>query len=318
MDYTSLGRTGLRVSVAGLGCGGSSRIGMAHGRSSAEAAKIVRQCLDLGVNFFDTAMQYGTEEAVGLGIEGVPRDEVVISTKSQIARDGRRFPPAEVLANLDDSLRRLRLDHVDVFHLHGVRPEDYDHALEVREALLKARDAGKTRFLGITETGPHDPGHTMLRRALDDDGFDVVMTAFHMMNQNTREIVFPRTMERGIGTLIMFAVRSIFSEPDFLRTTMRALAEEGKVPAELARKDEPLDFLVHPSGAESVVDAAYRYARHEPGVDVVLFGTGNPAHVESNVRSILRPPLPEADRRKLRELFSHLENVGLTLPKNRS
>ena len=51
---------------------------------------------------------------------------------------------------------------------------------------------------------------------------------------------------------------------------------------------------------------------------VIHFGTGNPAHVESNVRSILRPPLPEADRRKLRELFSHLENVGLTLPKNRS
>jgi len=86
------------------------------------------------------------------------------------------------------------------------------------------------------------------------------------------------------------------------------------VPAWLAESDNPLGLLVHPDGASSVIDAAYRYVRHEPGVDVVLFGTGDGAHLRSNIASILKPPLPEADRAKLAELFSHLRGVGLVAP----
>jgi aryl-alcohol dehydrogenase-like predicted oxidoreductase len=71
---------------------------------------------------------------------------------------------------------------------------------------------------------------------------------------------------------------------------------------------------VHSGGAESVVDAAYRYARHQPGIDVVLFGTGNVAHLRSNIASILRPPLPTADVQRLYDLFGHLVGVGLDLP----
>ncbi|HEY4173336.1 MAG TPA: hypothetical protein VGM42_09930, partial [Rhodopila sp.] len=67
-------------------------------------------------------------------------------------------------------------------------------------------------------------------------------------------------------------------------------------------------------GADSVTDAAYRYVRHEPGVDVVLFGTGDAAHLRANVASILKPPLPAADRTKLQDLFSHLRGVGLEVP----
>jgi aryl-alcohol dehydrogenase-like predicted oxidoreductase len=86
------------------------------------------------------------------------------------------------------------------------------------------------------------------------------------------------------------------------------------VPAELAAREAPLDFLVHSDGARSVTDAAYRYVRHEPGVDVVLFGTGDPEHLKSNIASILSPPLPVADQEELRRLFSHLRGVGLELP----
>ena len=71
---------------------------------------------------------------------------------------------------------------------------------------------------------------------------------------------------------------------------------------------------MHPNGASSVTDAAYRYVRHEPGVDVVLFGTGDADHLKANITSILKPPLPEADRTKLRALFSHLRGVGLEIP----
>jgi L-galactose dehydrogenase len=99
-----------------------------------------------------------------------------------------------------------------------------------------------------------------------------------------------------------------------LKKTFGELAAEGKVPAALAAADNPLGFLVHSGGAESVVDAAYRFARHSPGIDVVLFGTGNVAHLRSNIASILRPPLPAADVAKIHDLFGGLVGVGLDLP----
>ena len=140
------------------------------------------------------------------------------------------------------------------------------------------------------------------------------MIAFHMMHQVARERVFPATCANGVGTLMMFVVRSIFARPAYLAETMRALAAAGQVPAALAESDDPLGFLVHAGGASSVTDAAYRYVRHEPGVDVVLFGTGDQDHLRTNIASILAPPLPEADRARLATLFGHLRGVGLDLP----
>jgi aryl-alcohol dehydrogenase-like predicted oxidoreductase len=144
--------------------------------------------------------------------------------------------------------------------------------------------------------------------------FEVFMLGFSMMHQNAKTHLLPRTREKGIGTLCMFAVRNIFSKPDVLKKTFGELAAEGKVPAALAKEANPLGFLVHEGGAESVTDAAYRFARHQPGIDVVLFGTGNVAHLKANVASILRPPLPAADTKKLHDLFGHLIGVGLDLP----
>jgi L-galactose dehydrogenase len=95
---------------------------------------------------------------------------------------------------------------------------------------------------------------------------------------------------------------------------MRDLAAAGEVPAALAETDDPLGFLIHEGGASSVPDAAYRFVRHEPGVDVVLFGTGRPEHLMTNIASILKPPLPQADHRKLQELFGRLVGVGLDAP----
>lgn len=313
MEYTTLGDTGLRVSVAGLGCGGSSRLGQSTGKSEAESVALVRRALDLGVSFVDTAEAYGTETIVGKAIAAVPRDSVVVSTKCRPRQGGRLLSADEVVASLEESLRRLGTDHVDVFHLHAVRPEDYDHALSIAPALAREKEMGKLRHLGITETSPNDPAHAMLRRALPDGPWEVTMFAFHMMSQNARQSVYPVTRARGIGTLIMFVVRRIFSDPAYLAETAAALAREGKIPGELATAD-PLGFLVHEGGAESLTDAAYRYARHEPGSDVVLFGTGNPEHLRTNIDSILRPPLPEADRQRLETLFGALEGVGLDLP----
>jgi aryl-alcohol dehydrogenase-like predicted oxidoreductase len=311
MEYTTLGRTGLKVSVAGLGCGGNSKVGQGTGESADESVALIRQAMDLGVNFLDTARAYGTEKVVGEAIRSGPRDAVVVSTKYHAGG----VSAEQVVTALEGSLRDLRTDYVDVFHLHGVHPTDYDNALNVlAPALLREKERGKIRFLGITETSPHDNAQVMLQRAVGDDCWDVMMLGFNMMHQVARHRVLPHTMEKGIGTLMMFVVRNIFSVPGKLEATMKDLAAEGRVPAWLADEADPLGFLVHEGGADSILDAAYRFARHEPGADVVLFGTGNPAHLEANIASILKPPLPEADTAKLAELFGHLEGVGLDLP----
>jgi aryl-alcohol dehydrogenase-like predicted oxidoreductase len=319
MQYTTLGATGLKVSVAGLGCGGNSRIGLGAGKSEAQSIDLVRAALDLGVNYFDTAALYGTEPILGRAIRPGERANVVISTKAHIHNGDRRgngvLPAADVVASLDRSLQNLKTDYVDVFMLHGVAPAALDPARsEILPALLAEKAKGKLRHLGITETAARDADHTMLDRALEDPRFEVIMLAFHMMHQNARRVVFPRTRAKGVGTLLMFVVRNIFSRPEVLSAALSELAAAGKIPASLAADGDPLGFLVHPGGAESLVDAAYRFVRHEPGVDVVLFGTSSISHLRSNVASILRPPLPEADRARLADVFGGLVGVGLDLP----
>ena len=317
MHYTTLGKTGLRVSVAGLGCGGNSRIGLGTGLSEAQSVALVREALDLGVNFLDTAASYGTEEVIGKAIKGRARNSVVISTKSHLNRNFGPEPmsAAEVVANLDRSLRLLGTDHVDLFNLHGLSLRGYERAMrEIVPALMREREKGKFRHLGVTESGARDPEHGMLLRAAEEPVWGVFMLAFHMLHQNAAHRLLPKTREKGIGTLCMFAVRNIFSKPEVLRRTMADLAAERLVPAELAQRDDPLGFLVHASGAASLTDAAYRFARHQPGIDVVLFGTGNVEHLRSNIASILRPPLGDADLARLKELFGALVGVGLDLP----
>ena len=314
MDYTTLGRTGLRVSVAGLGCGGNAKAGLGRGKSEAEAVALIRRAMDLGVNFLDTARSYGTEKVVGQAIAAVPRESVVVSSKNVA---GSNVTGETLTAAIDASLREIGTDYLDIFHLHGVHPHQYDHALEeLVPAMLRAREAGKIRFLGITETSPNDHDQTMLNRAAEDGYWDVMMLGFNMMHQVARTGLLPKTMEYNIGTLIMFAVRNLFSVPGRLQETMKDLAAAGDAPEALAENPDPLGFLVHPEdgGAASVIEAAYRYACHEPGADVVLFGTGSIDHLEENIAAILKPPLPEADTARLAGLFEHLQGTGLDLP----
>jgi aryl-alcohol dehydrogenase-like predicted oxidoreductase len=315
MEYTTLGRTGLKVSIAGLGCGGFSRLGLGAGKSEKHAIGIIRGALDLGVNLFDTAASYDTEGVLGKALRGVKRDDVVICTKAPFSISNPNATPERAIESLDHSLRELGTDYIDVYQLHGIAPRAYDHAFEViAPALVREKAKGKFRHLRITETAPGDREHDMMQRASRDGIWDVAMVGFHMMHQNARQRVFPLTRQYGVGTLLMFAVRNIFSQPGRLQSTMRDLAADGLVPQALGDDPDPLGFLVHEGGASSVIDAAYRFVRHEPGVDVVLFGTGDEAHLRTNIGSLLKPPLPEADRARLSGLFGHLVGVGLDAP----
>ena len=315
MEYVTLGRTGLKVSVAGLGCGGFSRLGLGTDKSEAEAVTLVRQALDLGINLLDTAAVYGTEPVIRRSIKTVPRENIVIATKAWVPHRDGRSAAERTVTSLENSLRQLGTDYIDIFQLHGVSPRGYDEAIEtIAPVLLKEREKGKLKYLGVTEAGFSDPEHAMVARAVEDGVWDVVMVAFHMMHQNARTQVFPHTVANRIGTLLMFAVRNIFSKPERLTAELRHLAANGKLPRWLADAPNPLGFLLHRGGARTITEAAYRFVRHEPGVDVVLFGTGDPDHLPSNIAPFLAPPLPLADRQTLSKLFGHLLGVGLDPP----
>jgi aryl-alcohol dehydrogenase-like predicted oxidoreductase len=311
MDYVTLGRTELRVSVMGLGCGGHSRLGLATGKTEAEAENVVREALALGVNFIDTAESYRTEEVVGRALVGTAREQVVLSTKAGVDWQERRSTGAELKARVEASLRRMQTDYIDVFHLHGVSADEYPYA---REELLPAVQAlqgeGKVRFTGITEQFIVDPGHRMLALALQDDYWDVMMVGFSVLNQSARERVLVHTQRLRVGTLCMFAVRRALSRPDALRALMAELVAQNLIDGKAFDAAAPLGFLAQPGVAENVPDAAYRYCRWEPGIDVVLSGTGNVEHLRVNAASLLRPPLPDAVNDRLKHLFANVDSVS--------
>src|SRR5215471_5199690 len=168
MQYTTLGKTGLKVSVAGLGCGGPSRLGMRNDPQSANhAIALVKQALDLGVNFLDTAQTYGTEPIVGKAIIGMPRDRLIISTKKTLPSEDHPDPEAELIKGLEQSLRSIGTDYIDVYHLHGVEPKDYRFAkTRLMPSMRRLKEQGKIRFIGVTEGFVPDPSHQMLQSSL--------------------------------------------------------------------------------------------------------------------------------------------------------
>ena len=309
MEYTTLGRTGLQVSVAGLGCGGPSRLGLQKDAESAgSAVALVRRAIDLGINFIDTAQVYGTEPIVGKAIAGIPRDTLVISTKKTLPSSDHPNPENEVKQGLEQSLKLLGTDYIDVYHLHGVEPKDYDFARNrLMPAMFQLREQGKIRFIGVTEGFVPDPSHQMLRQSLKEDLWDVVMVGFNLLNPSARKTVFPLTAEKRIGVLDMFAVRRALSQPERLKGIVSDLLDHRAVRRNAVNPDDPLDFVLREGGAATLPEAAYRFCRHQAGVDVVLTGTGNPAHLKSNIESILQPPLPEAVLWKLEDIFGRID-----------
>lgn len=311
MEYTSLGKTGLKVSVVGLGCGGPSRLGLRDNAGSREhAIGIVRRAIDLGINFIDTAESYGTEGIVGKAIAGIPRDRVVISTKKTLPEARHGHPDDEIKRGLEQSLKDLGTDYVDVYHLHGVEPKDYDFAKErLMPAMRWLRDQGKIRFIGVTEGFVQDPTHQMLQQSLKEDLWDVVMVGFNLLNPSARRAVFPVTGSKHVGVLNMFAVRRALSQPDRLKAVVADLIRKGAIPRHALNAGDPFDFILGEGLVKTLPEVAYRFCRHERGVDVVLTGTSNPAHLQDNVKAILKPALPQPALKKLEALFGNVDFV---------
>jgi L-galactose dehydrogenase len=309
MEYTNLGHTGLEVSVMGLGSGGHSRLGLSQGHSEQEAIRVVQAALDLGINYIDTAEGYGSESVVGQGLKSARREDVIISTKKSLpSKDGQiTLTAAELLQGLEDSLKKLNTDYIDVYSLHALRVGDYDYArAELVPALERAREQGKIRFIGVTEAFNAEPRHQMLELALKDDCWEVVMVGFNLLNQTARKNVFPQTQARQVGVQLMYAVRKALKNFDTLKAALDELAQRGEIEPDQFDPAQPLGFLLEDGKAASLTEAAYRFCRYEPGVEVVLVGTGNIEHLKANAASLLKPPLPEEDVTKLKQLFARV------------
>ncbi len=316
MERVTLGRTGLSVSVAGLGCGGHSRLGQSYGHSFEQSVSVVRAAMEAGVNFFDTAASYRTEDIVGAAVRSC-RDQVVISSKLGVVRPGTDHLGQDYLSGadfvklVDKNLQRLGTDYIDIFHLHGVMPDQYEYcASELVPALLKLREQGKIRFLGLTERFIYDTRHDMLQRALKDACWDVVMTGFNLLNPSARRRVFAETQAGNVGTLVMFAVRRALSNPQAAREIVNELVRRDEIAEGSIDHSDPLGFLCRPGVAGSVVEAAYRFCRHEPGAHVVLTGTGSLSHLTENLASIVSPPLPAEVTQKLQDIFGSVDSVS--------
>ncbi|MBN1399937.1 MAG: aldo/keto reductase [Anaerolineae bacterium] len=190
MHFRTLGRTGLQVSVVGLGCAG-----LRPSRTD-YAVQIVHRALDLGVNYFDNARSYGDAEIkLGLALEG-RCDEAIISTKTGgKTRD-------EAWRDIESSLQRLRTDHLDNLHLHNLSSwEDLEQRLGpggALEALVEAKEQGLTRHIGCT-------GHRndILIEALKRFPFETILMVMNFVAREPLAALIPLCVERSVGVTIM-------------------------------------------------------------------------------------------------------------------
>jgi L-galactose dehydrogenase len=327
MIYNQLGRTGLEVSAIGIGAGGPSRLGMAYHRSPDDAIRLIRLGLDHGINIIDAALVYGTEQIVGRAIKDC-RSKVILSTKAFLGPffgklDGKRFMArlsgrfGEVTSfvasgrlieeRVNSSLRRLNTNYVDIFHLHSVTPAQYAIALErVLPSLIRLKESGKIRWIGISEAFSRDRTHQMLSRAANDGAFDSIMIGFNCLNQSGAPIA-AHAKRQGMGIIAMYAVRALRTQ-ESLQLLMNKLVAYGYIKecdADAAR----IVKLLNTHSVTSLSEAAIRFCRYELKPHVVLCGTGDTGHLSSDIAACQAGPLPDVVSAEFRRLFSKLNSL---------
>jgi aryl-alcohol dehydrogenase-like predicted oxidoreductase len=295
MDQRTLGSQGLTVSAEGLGCMGMSEF---YGTAdSAEAIATIHQALDLGITLLDTADVYGpytNEQLVGEAIAD-RRDEVVLATKFGIVRDpenpaarGVDGRPEYVLRCCDASLRRLRVDHIDLYYQHRVDP-----GVPIEEtvgAMAELVDAGKVRFLGLSEAGPET-----IRRAHDVHPISALQTEYSLWSRDVEDEILPTLRELGIGLVAYsplgrgFLTGQITSPDDlapddFRRTSPRFMGENFTRNLELVERIK--EIAAEQDCTPGQLALAWVMSQSRPPHDVVpIPGTKRRRYLEENVQA---------------------------------
>jgi aryl-alcohol dehydrogenase-like predicted oxidoreductase len=328
MQLRVFGRTGMQLSVLGFGCGAVGGF-MVRG-DPVEQERTIARAIAAGVNYFDTAVQYGdgeSERNLGRVLQKLKPANVAVGTKV-------RLPPSEfgriadaVRMSLEGSLARLRLDQVDIFHLHNAIAENGGgSALSVRQVLddvvpafERLRQQGKIRFLGMTAVGDT----AALQQVVDAGVFDSAQIVYNMLNPSAADDLppsypaqdygrlFDHTRTAGVGVVGIRVLAGGALSGSAERHPIAGPAPEpiGSAMSYDADIDRArrLSALVTEGFAASLTEAATRFAISHPAMGTILVGMATPQQFEDALAAVEKGPLPQAalDRlTALRQAFS--------------
>jgi aryl-alcohol dehydrogenase-like predicted oxidoreductase len=322
MQTRTLGRTGLEVSVLGFGCGAVGGL-MVKG-NAADQERGVARALELGINYFDTAAMYGNGESernLGRVLQNL-KPALYLGTKVRIPGADRHNIAAAVTASLEASLQRLQLDHVDLFQLHNhIMLDGRDADLtpeivlgEVVPAFERLREQGKTRFYGITAVGDT----AALHRVADAHALDTAQISYNMLNPSAGTTVAPSYPAHDFGNLLahtraanmgVIAIRvlaagalsGIESRHPLGSPSVEPIGSgsDYRIDVERARR---LDPLVREGFADSLVEAAIRFAIANDAVSTALVGYSTLEQLEYAAAAANKGLLPPAALERLAEL----------------
>jgi aryl-alcohol dehydrogenase-like predicted oxidoreductase len=315
MEMRDFGRTGMRISILGFGCGAVGGL-MVRG-DPVEQERAVAQALDAGVNYFDTAVQYGNGESernLGRLLHKLKPANAIVGTKVRLPSTEFVRIGEAVGRSLDGSLQRLGLERVDILHLHneitragGGESLSTGQVLhEVASAFDALRRQGKVRFLGLTAIG--DTG--ALYEVIDARLFDSAQVTYNMLNPSAGAGLparFPaqdygrlldHTRAAGVGVvgirvLAGGALSGSAERHPIASPPPSPIGSASSYAADVARAGRLLP-LVQEGFAESLTEAATRFAISHPAIGTILVGMATPQQFEQALAAVRNGPLPPA------------------------
>ena len=319
MEKRRLGRTGLMVSVLGYGAGAVGGL-FTKGRPE-DQERAAARAIEAGINYFDTAALYGdgeSERNLGRVLKAL-RADVIVGSKVRLSAEHRADVAKAIAQGMDDTLKRMGRDHVDLFQLHnplvakdGGDRLAVDIALEqVSPALDKVRKAGKTRFIGLSGVGET----TALHRAIASKLFDTVQVVYNALNPSAGGAMpkgapgqdYDRLLDKAkaadMGTIIIRALAggALSGTAERHPLAMQMVDPIGSAPdftADVARAKE-LQPLVREAGASSLAELAERFVISHPAVSTMLVGYSTLDQLEAAIAAVNKGPLPEAISKRI-------------------
>lgn len=294
METRKFGNTGLEVSLLGAGLAEiGNRLSLAD---EAQAGAVLNAALDGGINFLDTSACYGiSEELIGRTIAH-RRSEYTLATKcGHVAGDyqGEPWTASTITDSIDRSLKRMKTDHLDLVQLHSCGVDILEKG-EVIEALVAARKAGKTRFVGYS--GDNEAAAW----AIDSGLFDTLQTSFNLVDQRARTRLFPRAKAKGMGIIVK---RPIANGAWGVAKSPSGYADRYFERAQAMATRGPL-----PKAPEHRIVLALGFTLAHDEIDTVIVGTQNPDHMRANLQW-LETEFPLASE-TVAELYRRFDELG--------